>query len=309
MKLRLFALISILFGTAAAQAGDFVVDGCLGCGTETYDSTVNVVFNFDSGAPGQGSISYGSDADYDYIYVKLSEEFVNLVYTAGYDKGADAEGYDKERPFKKIEDSDSLGHAHPDDDPGDDKYIPMVIGHINGTDSISLVVDLISECSDSTCNSGSGWDSAGVDGSDFEGKDNESGDNHEPRVVADSSGGLLTAAIMGIESSLAYNIGQIGASFDKELASSAYEGNGTWLNYVGYEFKFTKDLVGAVQELGAHASPELRKLDNTCIDCGGPPGTPVSEPGTLALFSAALLLAGVGRRRKRKQGCDSSLTP
>ena len=303
MKLRLFALILIMFGASAVHAGNFKVDGCLGCDGESYDTTVGVEFTFDSGAPGLGSISYGSDASYDYIYIKLSEEYVNNVYAAGYDaKKASVEGY-KDRPFKKLVKSDALG--------GDGT--PLLLRHVNGVDSISLVVDLISECrNDSSCNNGAGWDSAGVD-ENFRGGDGE--------IVADTTGGQLASAIMGVESSMSYNIGKIGASFDETKASADYENNGSWLNYVGYEFKFTKDLVGAVEELGAHASPALRELDGTCIagepGCGAGPcvaGTPgcgstgVSEPGTLALFSSALLLAALGRRRRLPKVCDSRPT-
>ncbi len=328
---------SLLTAAFISNADDFVVDGCFGCGGETYD--IGFAIDYD-GFDEIGYLAFGQGVDGQYMYLKMSEGFVDSTFGTNANAGYGGGG----RSFEKIISSDALGKDG----------TPLTFSSTDSgiiSDKIEVTIDLMSCVNNAAApepkkkGKGKGGDDACknyAEGNEYESAGYSQKDDGAYIKSDGSIGGGDPSEIFGgsiggkdnIVNSLDYNIANVrkgaGDTFDtsksyQSIDSEAADYEPNWLMYIGYEFKFTKNVFNLaalqVSEDGksltdgittmllpsSHASPPLAGDNTPTTTVSNCPETDankclvtvtdIPEPTSLAIFGLGIVGLVLSRRK------------
>ncbi|WP_171035613.1 PEP-CTERM sorting domain-containing protein [Colwellia ponticola] len=302
---NLLITISLLSVGLFANASDFKVDGCLGCGNDNYTVGFNVEFDI-NGTPANGFLYLGETQGSQYMYFEMPLEFVDTAYgdEALAHGWANKKDPSKIRPFDKIIGSDRLiGFKFP-----------------NSGNEVKVDIDVLActeaciqskkayKDSDNTYQS-SGYQNTG-------GKSKSDGDdynNNADDIFAQQDGKAQ------IKTTMDYNVGLEGFNSLNSGATGADAGK--WLYHYGFEFEFktkvfgddianlTKDTLANYLVLGdSHASsgkevdsPDTHitgRCDPDCLTTTTITTTSIPEPTSWAIFALGIVGLSLSRRQR-----------
>jgi len=323
---RLFFALFFIFSYTCVNASDFVVDGCFGCEGDNYTKG----FAIDYGLTKIGYLAFGNDDTNQYMYLQMSEDFVDTTFGSNANANYGGGG----RTFEKIISSDGLGK---------DGTPLTFYPNSNNSDKTEIIVDLMS-CKDNYGDIKKKDKDKKCKGYDVNNEYESSGYTKTGYVKAEGeieSGtpssyfGASVGGVDNIATSMDYNVQNVrngvGGIFDtsksyQSIDNGAADYESNWLMYIGYEFKFTTKLFNlaalAVSADGSsisdgvttmllpnsHASPSLtgsNSATTTVTDCPvgqsctPPPITEVPEPSTMLIFGLALMGMLTSRRQNK----------